>query len=138
VIRHFFTKQFFGFLAVGGLAAFLHWLSRIILNMWMSFSSAVIVAYAVGISVAFILNSFFVFPKSSKPKRKQARDFVMVNLAFLPVVWGASIVFERGLRSIGVMYSQALAHGIAVAIPMFATFLIYKFFAFKDAEYERK
>lgn len=138
MIHHFFTKQFLGFLAVGGLAAFLHWLSRIVLNMWMSFSCAVIVAYAVGMGVAFILNSFFVFTKSDKPKYKQARDFVIVNLAFLPVVWGASIAFERGLRSIGVVYSQALAHGMAIAIPMFATFLIYKFFAFKDAKYERK
>lgn len=138
MIKHFFTKQFLGFLAVGGLAAFLHWLSRIILSAWMSFSDAVIVAYAIGMSVAFILNSFFVFPKSDKPKYKQARDFVIVNLAFLPVVWGSSMAFEHGLRSIGVAYSQALAHGIAVAMPMFATFLIYKFFAFKDAEYERK
>jgi putative flippase GtrA len=99
----------------------------------MSFSGAVIIAYVVGMCVAFILNSFFVFPKSDRPKYKQARDFVIVNLAFLPVVWGASMIFEGWLRSIGVVYSQALAHGIAVAIPMFATFLIYKFFAFKDS-----
>jgi len=138
VIKHFLTKQFLGFLAVGGLAAFLHWLSRIFLNRWMSFSGAVIVAYAVGMGVAFILNSFFVFPKSDKSKYKQARDFVIVNLAFLPVVWFASMELEKGLRSIGVLYSQAFAHAIALAIPMFATFLIYKFFAFKDTEYERK
>jgi putative flippase GtrA len=138
MIKPFFTKQFLRFLAVGGLAVFLHWLSRIILSTWMSFSGAVIVAYAVGMGVAFILNSFFVFPKSDKPKYKQARDFVVVNLAFLPVVWGTSMVFEHGLRTIGVIYSQALAHGMALAIPMFATFLIYKFFTFKETAYGGK
>ena len=138
MIKHFFTNQFLRFLAVGGIAAFLHWLSRIILSTWMSFSGAVIVAYAVGMSVAFILNSFFVFPNSDKPKYKQARDFVVVNLAFLPVVWGASMIFDHGLRTIGVIYSHALAHGMALAIPMFATFLIYKFFTFKKTVYGQK
>ena len=138
MIKPFFTKQFLRFLAVGGLAVFLHWLSRIILSTWMSFYGAVIVAYAIGMGVAFILNSFFVFPKSDKPKYKQARDFVVVNLAFLPVVWGASMVLEHGLRTTGVIYSQVLAHGMALAIPMFATFLIYKFFTFKDTVYGRK
>ena len=139
MIRHFFTKQFLEFVAVGGLAAFLHWLSRIILSNWMSFSSAVIFAYAIGMAVAFMLNSFFVFPKSEKPKHKQAQGFVIVNLAFLPIVWTASMVFEPIFRSLGlVSYSQSAAHGLAVAIPTFFTFLIYKFFAFKDLEYGRK
>lgn len=139
MIRHYFTKQFLGFLAVGVLAAFLHWLSRIILSNWVSFSTAVILAYAIGMVVAFSLNSFFVFPKSKKPKRRQAIDFLIVNLAFLPVVWSASMALEQAFRSIGMTaYTQAVAHGMAVAIPTLATFLIYKFFAFRDAEYGRK
>ena len=80
MISHFFTKQFLGFLLVGGVAALLHWLSRIMLSNWMSFSSAVVIAYLFGMLTAFILNSFFVFPKSDKPKIKQARDFIFTNL----------------------------------------------------------
>jgi putative flippase GtrA len=138
VIRHFFTKQFLGFLAVGGLAAFLHWLSRIILSNWLSFSWAVVFAYAVGMVVAFTLNSFFVFPKSDKPRHKQARDFIIVNLSFFPVVWITSIMINRALQAFGmVLYTQAIAHGIAVMIPAFATFLIYKFFTFKDTQHGR-
>jgi len=138
VIQHFLTKQFLGFLAVGGVAAFLHWLSRIMLSNWLSFSWAVTIAYAVGILVAFTLNSFLVFPRSEKPRNKQARDFVLVNLSFFPVVWLASIAISHALQALGmVRYTQALAHGIAVAIPMVATFLIYKFFTFKDIQYGR-
>jgi putative flippase GtrA len=136
--KHFFTKQFLGFLTVGGLAAFLNWLSRILLSNWLSFSWAVVIAYAVGMSAAFTLNSFFVFPKSEKPRHKQARDFAIVNLSFYPVVWIASITIDHALEAFGmVIYTQAVAHGIAIAIPMLATFLIYKFFAFRDTQYGR-
>lgn len=134
MISHFFTKQFLGFLLVGGVAALLHWLSRIMLSNWMSFSSAVVIAYLFGILTAFILNSFFVFPKSDKPKIKQARDFIFTNLCFFPIAWIAAIGFNRLLQSFGISsYSELISHGIAVGLPMFATFLIYKFFAFKDA-----
>ena len=135
MISHFFTRQFLGFLAVGGLAAFLHWVSRILLSNWLSFSWAVIVAYCVGILVAFILNSYFIFPKSSKSKVKQARDFILTNVCFFPVVWASALLLNYGLLALGfVRYTEAIAHAIAVGLPMFATFLIYKFFAFKDIQ----
>lgn len=139
MIRHFLSRQFLLFLAVGGTAAFLHWLSRIILSHWFSFSWAVILAYGVGMAVAFTLNSLLVFPGSIKPRHRQARDFCVVNLAFFPFVWAAAIAVERLLGSLGItLFREALAHGVAVSIPMFATFLAYKFFAFKDARYGRQ
>lgn len=139
MIKHFFTLQFLGFLAVGGVAALLHWLSRIVLSNWFSFSWAVVLAYAVGMVIAFTLNSLFVFPGSKKPKIKQARDFIVTNLCFFPAVWTIAIVINDALQSFGILrYSEAIAHGIAVGLPMFATFLIYKFIAFKDATYGRK
>nr|VFJ67898.1 MAG: Putative flippase GtrA (transmembrane translocase of bactoprenol-linked glucose) [Candidatus Kentron sp. FW] len=139
MIRYFFTKQFLEFVAVGGLAASLNWVSRIILGNWMPFSAAVIFAYAIGMIVAFMLNSLFVFPTSRKPKNRQARDFIIVNLVFLPVVWVVSTILEPVFRSFWmVSYSQAMAHGIAIAVPPFLTFLFYKFFAFEDIGYGRE
>ncbi|MBI1906846.1 MAG: GtrA family protein [Rhodocyclales bacterium] len=139
MIRYFFTRQFLGYLAVGGVAALLHWLARVVLSVWMPFTWAVVFAYSVGVSVAFVLNSLFVFSRSAKAKHKQARDFVIVNLAFLPIVWYASILLNDALRQMGMMrYTEELAHGMALAIPMFATFLIYKFFAFRDAAFKSR
>jgi putative flippase GtrA len=133
VIGHFLTRQFLGFVAVGGTAALLHWLARIALSHWLPFSLAVVMAYAVGMLVAFLLNSFFVFQRSTRPRRRQARDFIIINLASFPVVWLASIMLERALRMFGMVhYTEALAHAIAISLPMLATFLIYKFYAFKD------
>lgn len=139
MIKHFLTKQFLGFLFVGGLAALLNWLARVLLSIWLPFSWAVAAAYAVGMSVAFLLNSFFVFHKSKKAKHNQARDFVVVNLSFFPLVWLVSIKINDALQAFGwVRHSEELAHAVALALPMVATFLIYKFFAFKDSHYEQR
>jgi len=136
MIKYFFSKQFLRFLVVGGIAALLHWLSRILLSNWLTFSWAVTSSYAVGMLVAFMLNSFFVFPKSEKPRHKQARDFIIINLSLFPLVWGASIAINNVLQALNILSNtQAIAHGIAVALPMFATFLIYKFFAFKESQF---
>ena len=133
MIRYFLTKQFLEFVIVGVLAAFLHWTARIILSQWMPFSGAVIVAYGVGMVVAFVLNSVFVFPKSKKSRTRQARDFVVVNLAFMPIVWSVAVSLVPVFRFLGMAdYSQAAAHAVAVAVPTLFTFLIYKFFTFKD------
>ena len=133
MIRHFLTAQFVRFLAVGGTAAFLHWLARIALSHWRSFTWAVALAYGVGMGVAFVLNRVFVFPLSDKAAHQQLRDFLLVNLGFFPIVWASAIAIESALRSLGMVhYTQALAHAVSIAIPMLATFLMYKFFAFKD------
>jgi len=138
VIQHFLSKQFLGFAAVGGVAALLHWAARLLLSVWLSFPVAILLAYAVGLGVAFILNRAFVFPKSTKPMRRQARDFLLVNLAFLPVVLGTAMGLEAVFREYRfTAHPQAIAHGIAVMVPALATFLIYKFFAFQDIEYGR-
>lgn len=138
MIRSFLSAQFLRFLCVGGTAALLHWLARIALSQWLSFSWAVALAYAVGMGVAFALNRVFVFPTSTKPANRQLRDFVLVNLGFFPVVWLASLVVDAGLRHIGLAnHTQALAHGIAISVPMLATFLMYKFVAFKDVDHGR-
>lgn len=137
MIKYFLTTQFLSFLVVGGLAALLHWLARIILSVWLPFSTAVIIAYIIGMIVAFILNSFFVFPKSEKSRHAQARDFVLVNLSFFPVVWFVSLQINNWLKTISIVsHSEELAHAIAIPLPMLATFLIYKFFAFKECNYE--
>jgi putative flippase GtrA len=133
VIKHFFTRQFLGFLGVGASAAFINWSSRILFSLWMPFYIAIAFAYAIGMTVAFTLNSFFVFPNSARSRHQQASHFVFINLAFFPVVWIASILFNKALRWAGMVHgSEALSHGAALALPMAATFLFYKFIAFKE------
>jgi putative flippase GtrA len=138
MIRHFLTRQFLGFVGVGATAAFANWLSRLIVSDWVSFAWSVVVAYGVGMMVAFTLNSIFVFPGSDKPRERQAFEFILVNLCFLPLVWVGAIAFEQALRWLGFQrYTESVAHAFALAIPMFGSFLIYKFFTFKRTRHGR-
>lgn len=138
MIRHYLSKQFLGFVVAGGVAALLHWLSRIALSHWFTLPVAVVLAYGVGMAAAFILNRMFVFPASRRPLQSQMRDFIVVNLAFLPVVLAATMALRPLFRFLGPAdFSDAAAHGVAVAIPTLATFLIYKFIAFRETVHGR-
>jgi len=136
MLKHFLSRQFVGFLVVGGLAAFLHWLARILLSLFMAYGWAVFFAYGIGMGIAFVLNSWYVFPTSDKPVGKQARDFLAINLAFLPVVWFVSLWLKQWLIGQGVArYPEEVAHAVAITLPVMATFLLYKFVAFREKYY---
>jgi putative flippase GtrA len=131
MIRHFLSAQFLRFLFVGATAALMNWLARYWLSSWLTFPVAVAFAYIIGIAVAFELNRRFVFPTSNRPLVRQARDFILVNAAFFPVVWLAALLFKILLQHFGVnVFVEGIAHGLAIALPMLMTFLIYKFIAF--------
>ena len=99
----------------------------------MSYPWAVALAYGVGMGTAFLLNSYYVFPRSDKPVEKQARDFVIINTAFFPVVWVVSLQLNRVLPGLGVeRYSEEIAHALAISLPVLGTFLLYKFIAFRE------
>jgi len=133
MIRYFFTKQFLLFFTAGSFSAILHWLARVFLSVWLPFAWAVLIAYIIGIIIGFLLNSFLVFPNSDKARHAQARDFILVNLSFMPLVWSASMQVNNWLKTHAMLsHTEELAHAIAIPLPMFATFLIYKFFAFKQ------
>jgi putative flippase GtrA len=134
MLKHFFSWQFIGFIGSGLVAATLNWLARFVLSNWFPFYVSVFLAYAVGMVVAFIFNSLLVFPNSKKPRKTQARRFILINLSFLPVVWITSLSLAYTFDSIGIKtFTEEIAHGIAIAIPAFFTFFLYKFFAFKES-----
>ncbi len=133
MLKHFLSRQFAGFLLVGGVAALLHWIARILLSLLMPFTWAVALAYGVGMATAFILNSRYVFPASDKPVEKQARDFFVINTAFFPVVWVVSVQLNKLLIGLGLRhYTEEVAHGLAISLPVLGTFLLYKFIAFRE------
>ena len=139
MIRHFFTKQFVLFLVAGGTAASVNWLSRIVLNIWIDFSTAVVIAYGFGMITAFILNAVLVFPNSDRSREKQLRDFILINLFSFPIVWGTSLALNNFITGWGyAVYSREISHGIAVAMPTFLVFLLYKFVAFRQSNAHSK
>ena len=125
-------REFLVFLCIGGLAAAINFLSRLVYNQWIDFSAAVILGYLTGMVVAFVLMRVFVFPKSSQSVRRSIVFFVMVNsvgmLQTFAVTMGIYyllplIGFNRGVSEI--------AHGIGIAAPIFSSYIGHKRFSFK-------
>jgi putative flippase GtrA len=139
MIRHFFTRQFALFLFVGGTAAFINWSTRLAISSFFSFPAAVSIAYMAGMASAFALNRFFVFNRSERPILKQARDFISINVIFMPIVLLSSIFIEKILRYLGMTsYTETIAHGLSVSLPAILSFLLYKFVAFKETRSEHQ
>jgi len=132
MLKHFFSKQFLGFLFVGIAAAGINWATRYTLGLWVSFNWAVFAAYFFGMATAFLLNKRYVFPYSSIPVPVQAQRFIFINISFLPLVWGGSIIIRHFMDYFGINYhADEIAHAIALTLPMIITFSLYKFFAFR-------
>jgi len=133
MIATFLSRQFLAFLFAGGVAALLHWLARLLLSQFLPFGWAVALAYSVGMTVAFVLNRWLVFPSSDKPVERQARDFIVINLAFFPIVWIVALFLNKLFINLGLTaYTEEVAHALAISLPVLVTFLLYKFYAFRE------
>jgi len=131
-MQDFISKQFFLFLLAGGTAALINFLSRIIYNQWMSFSSAVIVAYLTGMIVAFILMRLFVFKNSQRKMQHSMWIFALVNLAGVAQVWIVSVSLDYYLLPwLGITtFSSEIAHSVGIAVPAFTSYLGHKYWSF--------
>lgn len=132
VVADFFSAEFIKFIAVSGLAAVVNFISRILLNDFMGYITAVVCAYIVGMITAFILNKYLVFAVQQGEIQKQAGYFVLVNLIAIVqtvlVSWGLASYI---LPAIGIQhYSNELAHFIGITVPAFSSFLGHKYLSF--------
>lgn len=132
----YLSEQFGRFLISGGLALALHWLSRFVLNWYISFGWAIVLAYAIGMLAAFVLNKIFVFPRSDRSLNFELFFFFLVNIAAFPFVWTVAFVLGEWLfiRWMPQQTALAAAHGIAITFPVFVNFALHKFITFREAQ----
>lgn len=126
----FLTMQFNKFIFVGIFCAFLHWSSRIILSEHFSLHAALISSYLFAMFTAFILNKFFVFKSKAWPILEMVK-FLFINILFLPVVYFLTIYLNSIFKFYGIFYPDTIAHLVALSVPLFLTFIFYKFIVFK-------
>jgi len=101
----------------------------------MPFSAAVVVAYIVGMAIAFALFARFVFPASPRPIADQVKFFVIVNVAGIAQVWVVSMALVYwAFPTIGFIgpFAQPLGHAIAIGVPTFSSYLGHKFLTFRQ------
>lgn len=133
MIHHFFSKQFLVFLVTGGIAAFVNFFSRILFNLYWSFSTSVILAYIAGMSTAFVLAKLFVFKESTQSIHRSAVIFVMVNVVAAAQTWGISVGLDYYvLPKLGIKdYAPEIAHAAGILFPVFTSYLGHKRWSFK-------
>ena len=121
------------FLLTGGLAAAVNFGSRILLNRWMSYSAAVVVAYGLGMVTAFVLARLLVFSATSQPIHRSAVYFVLVNAVAVAQTWAISMLLAYyALPALGVKhYVREMAHAVGIVVPVFTSYLGHKHWSFR-------
>lgn len=127
------SRQFLAFLAVSGLAAVANIGSRIAFDLAMPYTAAIVCAFCVGISVAFVLNKLLVFRQATRPVPQQMFWFLLVNLAALLQTLGVSLLLVHWLFPLAGFrtHAETVAHGIGVAIPAVTSFFGHRYFSFR-------
>ena len=126
-------NRFVRFLLTGGCAALVNLGSRYVLNLFISFETAVAVAYLVGMVTAYVLARIFVFDKSGVAVATEFRRFVVVNLLSLAIVWVVSVglaftVFPAvDFR----WHAEDVAHLIGVLSPSVVAYFAHKHYTFR-------
>lgn len=127
-------RRFMLFIALGGCAAAVNWLSRFPLERVMPFAAAVVAAYMIGMVIAFTLFNRFVFPATPRPIADQIKFFVLVNIAGIAQVWAVSMGLVYWLfPALGVAgaLAEPLGHAIAIGVPTISSYFGHKFLTFR-------
>jgi putative flippase GtrA len=121
------------FLAAGGFAAAANIGSRIVFSQWVALPIAVVLAYLVGMGVAFALMRKYVFSTGRGGIRRQATIFVLVNIAaviqtlVVPLLLARFLLPWAGVRS----HVDLIAHVVGVGVPLLTSFFGHKLWSFR-------
>lgn len=127
------TTEFMQFLIVGGFAALVNFVSRIIINQFVSYRAAVILAYPLGMLTAFTLSKIYVFEKSGRHHLHELRDFTIVNVLAAAQVWLISVgLAEYAFPAVNYhFHAPELAHMIGLGVPAITSYFGHKYFSFR-------
>jgi putative flippase GtrA len=133
MIKNFSSNQFLVFLITGGIAALVNFGSRVIYNIVVDFSYAIIMAYLTGMVTAFILVKRYVFTQSSQKLNISIMFFSLVNLVAVAQTWLISMGLAYYLLPyFGIVgYVLEISHAVGISIPVFTSYLGHKYFSFK-------
>lgn len=122
------------FIAVGGFAALVNVLCRIIFDGVMPFDMAVVLAYIMGMATAYLMNRALVFQSPGAISARQIMRFTLVNLLALVVVWAVSVgLFRIVFPWIGFSWhAETVAHAIGVASPVLSSYALHRNYTFRS------
>lgn len=127
------TQRFTLFLIAGGIAAGANYASRFGFSLWFSYPTAIVLAYLVGMAVAFALMRQYVFEGRGKAWGPQILRFVGVNvLAVLQTLLVSLLLARWLLPAAGIVeHAEAIAHAVGVAVPVLTSYLGHRHATFR-------
>jgi len=131
-IATWIPSPFLRFVLCGGISAVFNILARIAFSQVTSYEIAVVLAYIVGMTVAYILMKIFVFEPSSRSVSAEYTRFGLVNLASLAIVFAVSVGTMRWIFPAlnFTWHAETIAHVIGVMSPVVTSYIGHKYFTF--------
>ena len=132
--------QFVLFALVGGIAALVNILARLGFSLVTPFEVAIVLAFPVALTVAFLLNRYFVFSATDGHAPSQYARFLLVNLVALVQVFVVSVLLARVIFPWAqfTWNAETVAHVIGVLSPIVTSYALHKSFTFgNSAELDR-
>jgi putative flippase GtrA len=123
---------FVAFVLIGGFASGVNLVSRILIDLLTSYEVAIILAFPIATTTAFLLNRMFVFKPTTPAWRGQFVRFLVVNVAMLAQVFIISVLFARLIfPAVGMnFHADTVAHAIGLVSPIFTSYWMHKHFSF--------
>jgi putative flippase GtrA len=127
------VTRFARFVIVGAAAAAVNIVSRVVFSNFVRFEYAVVLAFPVALTFAFLLSRQFVFETSERRATRQYLRFTGVNLMALVQVWVITIGLNDWVFPfLGWTYhAELLAHTIGVGSPILTSYYAHKYYTFR-------
>lgn len=129
------NKEFIQFLMAGGFSALLNFISRIVFSEIVSFRVAVLLAYLIGMTTAFLLAKYFVFEKSGRSFMSEFKGFAIVNVFSVIQVWLISVGLVEYLFPAFdfTFHPEEIAHFIGLGALAITSYFGHKHFTFRKS-----
>lgn len=127
------SRQFIRFLFCGGTAAVANIAARYVLNFWMGYCLAIVLAYLIGMFTAFILFKIFVFQgRYTRPRLSEGVWFVLINTLALGQTLAFSAILAEYLFPwlAFTIYPATIAHILGVGVPIMTSYWGHKYLTF--------
>jgi putative flippase GtrA len=129
----FLTPQFRRFLLAGGIAACVNIASRMVYDLLVPYSVAIVLAHVTGMATAYLLTRRYVFTASGRDHLESSFRFAVVNLAGVAQTWLVSMFLgNHALPAMGMTnHAHDVAHVIGVGAPVFTSFMAHRYWTFR-------
>lgn len=121
------SRRFVRFALSGGTAAAVNIGSRVVFSNFMSFDVAIVAAYGMGMTTAYVLMKTFVFDPTGRGVPSEYARFIAVNLIALAQVLIVSIgLADFAFPALTITYHpELLAHIIGVLSPLVTSYILH-------------